>query len=264
MDRRTLTIDQRTDENSFWGQVGRIGLAQVGVALATLMGWGLQSFTPPTSVALLYVLPVIGAAITAGRGPAMTAAVSGALAFDFFFVDPRYSLRIASPGDIASTVLLLAIASAVAALASQSRERALRAGRMAAQADALRALAHAIINGAPRPQIIERAAMSLSQAFGAPAFIIAHGSVLSSSGRPVRLRPDDFEVAQAALDAGAATQAGHYKAGRSRLDFWPVRLPDGQGWVIGLDLSRQRDERAADADSVVEAVAAYLAVAFPL
>jgi K+-sensing histidine kinase KdpD len=254
------SLGQRADEDRRWLTVGRYVFTLAGVGLASVVGLGLQGFIPTSSLNLLYVLPVIAAAITSGWGPSLTASVAGALAFDFFFIEPRYSLRIDSPRDIWSIILLLAIAATVSALASESRRRALRASRMAAQAEALRALAHAVVIGAPRAQIIERAAMTLSQAFGAPAFILARGvsmAVLASSGRPVALKPSDYAAAEAALDAGTATHAGQYPAEGSRLDLWPVRLPDGETGLVGVDFTRCREGRPDDADGVVEAVAAY-------
>ena len=265
IDRQNASLGQRSDEERRWLNVGRYVFALAGVGLATMVGFGVQGFIPLYILGLLYVLPVIATAVTFGWGPSLTASIAGALAYDFFFTEPRYSLRVDSVGDLWSILLLLAIASTVTALAAQSRGRALRANRMAAQAEALRALAHAVIISAPQPQIVERAAMTLSQAFGAPAFILAKGeamAVLASSGRPVPLSKADYDAAETALAAGTTTHAGAYPADGSRLDFWPVRLQDGEQCVVGIDFTRLRDGRPAGADGVVEAVAAYLSVAF--
>ena len=153
---------------------------------------------------------------------------------------------------------------AISALAAQSRSRALRATQMAAQAEALQALAHTVIVGAPRAQVIERAATTLSQAFGAPAFILVKGqrlSVLATSGRPVALRAEDYDAANTALDAHAPTHAGIFPADGARLDFWPVNLPNGERMAIGVDFQRTKDGRPSNADGLVESVAACLAAA---
>ena len=242
-------------------RVGHYAAALAGVGLATLVGVGVQGFITTAAVALVYVIPVIAAAICVGRGPSLLASVASALAFDFFFTPPLYSLRVDRPDEFWSIILLLSVAASVSALAAQSRSRALRAARMAAQAEALRALAHTVIVRAPRAQVIERAAATLSQSFGAPAVILAKAEklgVLASSGRPVALRPEDIEAAEFALTQEPSR--GRPKPARAgRLDFWPVHLPNGDRLVIGLDFTRTRDGRPANADGVVDSVSACLA-----
>jgi K+-sensing histidine kinase KdpD len=241
-------------------KAGQYAATLLGVALATAVGLGLEGFIPAPSLALIYVLPVIVAAINFGWWPSLTASVGSALAYDFFFTQPIYSLRVATIDEFWSIALLLVIAAAVSALAAQSRSRAVRATRMAAQAEALQALAHTVIVGAPRAQVIERAASTLSQAFGAPAFILAKGeklTVLASAGRPVALKAADFEAAETALEVHGSTHAGVFPTDRAGIDFWPVRLSTGEQYVVGVDFTR--DGRPAGADGVVESVAACLA-----
>ncbi len=249
-------------EGKIFVRVGHYVATLAGVGLATAIGLGVQGYIPAASVALLYVIPVIVAAIYFGWLPSLAASIASALAFDFFFTQPLYSLRVSSLDEFWSIVLLLVIAASVSALAAQSRSRALRAARMAAQAEALQSLAHTVIVGAPRAQVIERAASTLSQSFGAPAVILAKAdklAVLASSGRPVALRPEDFKAAEAALAAHGTMRVGLRPADPARLDFWPVHLPNGERFVIGLDFTRMRDGRPPNADGVVDSVSACLA-----
>jgi K+-sensing histidine kinase KdpD len=261
---RTVSAEEDAAEQPLLVRLGHYLATLVGVALVTAIGVGLQGFIPHASLGMIYVLPVIIAAINFGWWPSLAASIASALAFDFFFTDPLYSLRVATVDEFWSITLLLVIAAAVSALAAQSRSRAMRATRMAAQAEALQALAHTVIVGAPRAQVIERAATTLSQAFGAPAFILAKGerlAVLASSGRPVALKPEDYEAADTALEAHASTHAGVFPADRARLDFWPVHLPNGEQMAIGVDFQRIRDGRPSNADGLIESVAACLAAA---
>lgn len=262
-----LSIPSRAEygaEGRIFPRAGHYVAALACVALATAIGLGAQAFVPISSVALFYVLAVIIAAISFGWWPSLVASVASALTFDFFFTQPIYSLRVATAGEFWAIILLFLIASTVSALAAQSRSRALRAARMAAQAEALQALAHTVILGAPRAQIIERAASTLSQAFGAPAFVLGKAdqlTVLASSGRPVAMRPEDLDAARTALDVQGPTRGGQYPTDRARLDFWPAQLPNGEQFVIGIDFTRIRDGRPDNADGVVESVAACLAAA---
>ncbi len=128
-------------------------IALAAVALAAATGLGLQGVVPAPGLTLIFVLPEIAVAMAFGWGPSLLAAVAGALAFDFFFTEPRYSLRIASPSDIWSTALLLMIGAAVCGLASEARRRTLEAQRTAAHVEALQGLAHAVIMTARRSPV---------------------------------------------------------------------------------------------------------------
>lgn len=46
------------------------------------------------SSALLFLLPVLLAAVRGGVGPGLTAALAGAAAYNFFLLDPRYTFRV--------------------------------------------------------------------------------------------------------------------------------------------------------------------------
>jgi len=235
-----------------------IGVGAVGLAVA--VGLGLERVIPAANLTLLFVLPVLAAAMAFGWRVSMAAAVAGAIAFDFFFTEPKYSLAIASAADLWSTGLLLAIGAAVSTLAAYSRRLATQARRAAIRARALQALAHAVVTGAPRPEILERAALTLNEVFGAPAVILARGpdtmEVRASAGGAT-LSPSDRTAAATALDLGAPTHGGAYPIDRARFDFWPLILSGGE-FALGVDFGRAEEGRPADAQEQVEAVMGYL------
>lgn len=240
-------------------------VALLAVGLAVGVGLGMRAAAPAASPALLFVLPVMSVAILYGWGPSLFAAVVGALAFDFFFTEPRYSLAIASPADLWSTGLLLLIGAIVSTLAAQVRRSALDARRAASQATALQDLAHAVISAEPRQRILDLAALALSRLFGAPAAILAPDgggmTVLATAGDP-KLSAIERSEAAVALDVRTPTHAGDYPTDRSRFDYWPVALPNGQAFVMGVDVSQAEFDRPAHAQRHVDAVGGYLAAAF--
>jgi K+-sensing histidine kinase KdpD len=239
------------------------GVAVLAVAMAVVVGFAMKTVVPAANLTLLFVLPVTTVAILFGWGPSLFAAVAGALAFDFFFTEPLYSLTIASPADIWSTALLLLIGAIVSTLAAQARRRALEARRAASQAVALQDLAHAVMVAAPRQQILDRAAKALSILFGAPAVILVRRQgdmeALATAGEP-KLSAIERREAAVALDVHTPTHAGAYPTDRSRFDFWPIALPNGEAFVVGVDFSRA--DRPEHGQGHVDAVGGYLAAAF--
>lgn len=123
------------------------GLSVSGVAVtvgivALLRSW----FDLPTAV-LLYLLPIIAAAIRWGRGPAAFAALAAALAHDYFFVPPVGTLSVTKPDEAVGLALLLFTALATAQLADRARHAAQheRAAQVAIQAGEMKtALLHAV------------------------------------------------------------------------------------------------------------------------
>jgi K+-sensing histidine kinase KdpD len=240
-------------------------IALLAVGAAVVVGVAMQTVVPAANLTLLFVLPVTTVAILFGWGPSLFAAVAGALAFDYFFTEPKYSLTIASPADMWSTGLLLLIGAIVSTLAAEVRRRALDARRAAAQAEALQDLAHAVITAAPRQQLLDIAARALSVLFGAPVVILTQATgdmeVLAKAGEP-KLSPIERREAAVALDVHTPTHAGAYPTDRSRFDFWPVALPNGEALVIGVDFGRADYDRPEHGQRHIDAVTGYLAAAF--
>ena len=68
-------------------------------AFATVIAVGLDSKVTVPNLSLVYVIPVVVAAVAFGLGPSLCSAVLGALAYNFFFTEPRYSLMVDDPGE---------------------------------------------------------------------------------------------------------------------------------------------------------------------
>jgi two-component system sensor histidine kinase KdpD len=82
------------------------------------------------------VLAVMFVAIRRGMGAALATAVLGALAMNFFFVEPRYQLTISESQNVVSLAVFLIAAVVVGRLAADARERAAEAERRAKLANA--------------------------------------------------------------------------------------------------------------------------------
>lgn len=80
-----------------------------------------------TNGSMLYLAAVLLVALNLGRGPSVVAAVSAALSFDFFFVEPRLNLRVADADEwlVLGTFLLVGIV--VSQLVAEQRRRAAEA-----------------------------------------------------------------------------------------------------------------------------------------
>eukprot|EP01030_Chromulinospumella_sphaerica_P016753 gene16753-16569_t len=110
-------------------------------AVAALLTIALEQVLPVPNLSLVFVLPVVVAAVTLGWGPSLTAVASSVLAYNFFLIEPRYTFRVADPSNVLALLLLLVVAAIVSAVAAQARRRALDGQRAADQAAARSAVA---------------------------------------------------------------------------------------------------------------------------
>lgn len=239
-------------------------LALALVAVATVVAFVVDHIVSAPNLSLVFVLPVTVVAASFGWGPALASAFLSVAAFDFFFVKPRMSFAVANPTDLWALALLLLVAAIVSTVAAQSRGRALAARRAAEQAEALRALAHAVIKAEPSAVLIKTAANALGGIFNAPAVVLSERAgklwpAASSGG--ARLSDADQEAAQWALENNKPTRAETYPFDRAEFDFWPVQAPANHRLVLGVKLADRDRGRPAAPDRQVELVAGYLAAA---
>jgi K+-sensing histidine kinase KdpD len=171
------------------------------------------------------------------------------------------SFEVASPTDLWALALLLLVAAIASTVGAQSRRRAVEARRAAEQAEALRALAHAIIKAEPANDVVHIAAKSLGRIFDAPAVILAEKAgklwpAAASGGS--KLSAADQEAAQWALAKSQPTRADTYPFDQAEFDFWPVA---GRRLVLGVKFPGRADGRPDAPDRLVDLVAGYLAAA---
>lgn len=242
---------------------------QYGVTLAMVAGVVVlaevfEALVSSANVTLFFVLPVVVSATSFGWGPALTASLTGALAFDFFFTEPKFSFAIASPGDISDAVLLLAIAAIVSTVAADSRRKALEARRAAERANALRSLAHAVTKLRSEAEIARAAAVALNQIFRAPAAIFGVDGgrleLIASTG-PSQPSEADENAARVAVASHVPTRATAYPTDDASFDFWPISAGTGCSFVLGIDFIHSREARPVAPDPFVEMVGGYLAAA---
>lgn len=234
------------------------------VAAATVVAFVVDHIVQASNLSLVFVIPVIVAALRFGWAPAVASALLSVAIFDFLFVPPRMSFEVASPTDLWALALLLLVAAIASTVGAQARRRALEAWRAAERAEALHALAHAVIKAEPADRLMHTASKALGHIFDAPAVVLGEQAgrlrPTATCGRAILSLPD-LEAAQWALANDKPTRAETYPFDQATFDFWPVQTPANRRLVLGVQLAGASEGRPTDADLQVELVAAYLAAA---
>lgn len=237
-------------------------LASVAMtAAATIVAIGVDTKVSIPNLSLVFVIPVIVAGLSLGLGPSLCAAVLGALAFNFFLTEPRYSLAVDDVANIWAIALLFVVGVIVSGVAFTSHRRAAEAALLRKQTTVLQGYCRDAMAAGNADAIASITSQALAALFRVPAvvLVLAEGRVVFTR-RTGDAEPEEaeLEAARSSLTAGTVQRAGIYPHPTSRFDFWPVRTSDGQTAVIGLAFDP--DERPAEPDMQVNIVASFLAL----
>ena len=224
-------------ERSAAAQLRGYAEALLMVAASTLLGLALAPAWGNSAVDLLYLPAVLGAAVLAGLGPALFAALLAALAYNFFFTAPHFTFRIDNPNDVVTVVILFAVAVVTSQLAASVRRQARIAEAHAARNATIAGLARRLLSCTSEGEIGEVSAGQLAELFGCNAVLLSgepQPRVLASAPSPIRLAASDIAVAALALDSGE--RAGRFvdRAVPTEWQFHPVKSEDAAIAVVAL------------------------------
>ena len=93
------------------------------VAAVTVLNILLEGFVHPRSLVFIYLIATIASALLFGTIPSIFASVVSLLAFDFFFVEPRFSLTMNHTYDIVNTVIFFFTSIVVGQLVKTTKQQ---------------------------------------------------------------------------------------------------------------------------------------------
>jgi two-component system sensor histidine kinase KdpD len=142
------------------------GLAVVGLPLLTLLLANLRGRLTLTSDILLFLVAVVGVALTGGLWPALFAAVAGSLLLNYYFTPPFYEFTINEWENALALAAYVVVAVAVSVVVDIAARRTREAARASADAEILSNLAGSVLRGESTPvDLLER----LRETFGLDA-----------------------------------------------------------------------------------------------
>jgi K+-sensing histidine kinase KdpD len=230
-------------------------------ALATVVAVGVDSTVTIPNLSLVFVVPVVIAGVGLGLGPSLCAAILGALAFNFFLTEPRYSLNVDDPANIWAIGLLFVIGLIVSGVAFTSHRRASEAALLRRQATVLQGYCRDLVAADNTKAIMSITSQALAALFQVPTVVmlVTEGTVVSLE-RVGDVEPNaaELEAARSSLATGTVVRGGVYPDLTSRFDFWPVETAEGRNAVIGLAFDP--DERPSAPDALVDLIKSVLAL----
>jgi two-component system sensor histidine kinase KdpD len=218
------------------------------VAASTLVGLAIAPRWGNSAVDLLYLPTVLVIAVRAGFGPAIVAAISSAVAYNYFFTAPFRTLRIHSPDDIVTVVVLFLVALVTSRLAARMREQARLAQAHAERNATIAGLARRLLSGTGEREIAEVAANELGRLFECNAVLLADSPkprILGAHPASIQLTPGDIVAAATVIASGQAIGRGVSGVTTVEWQFHPVRSETAVLAAVGL----ARDDGLPPVDS---------------
>lgn len=145
---------------------GKYLLGLVLTAFATGLGFLLELSIPPTNLVIIYLLAVMAAAVYLGRGPSILVSILGVLAFDFFFISPRFTLSVLATEHLITLGGLLLVGVVISALAASAREQAEAARRRETETSMLYSLSRDLAAADSHETILKAMQIHLETGFG--------------------------------------------------------------------------------------------------
>ena len=243
------------------GYIASAVMVAMGAALATALD---RAFGLPNA-SLIFVVPIILAAIQFGAATAVFAAIASMLAYNFFLTEPYFTFQIADPRNVFAVTFFLAVALITSGVAAQARARLLLARRQERQASDLQDFAARLVSADSVADVGQSAAETVAAQLKCAAVVLApSGDALTDIGEapePILLAPNEEAAARWTFDQGTATGRGADTLPGGRWLFVPVPGEAGRAGVIGVNLRRDEDRLDPEARRLLDLIAAQTGVA---
>jgi two-component system sensor histidine kinase KdpD len=192
---------------------------------------------------MLYMLTVLLAAVRWGRGPGIVAAALNVVAFDFFFVPPRFAFMPADIQHYLTYVVMLAVGIVIGQLAGGIRFQAQVAAHREKRARTLYELARDLAQLQTTSEVIRHTEEYMSRLLGARVAVLvpdASGALVSPTSHGMT-NPFDSTTAQWAYEQGRPAGAGTDTLGTNEHLFLPLKSPTRVRGVLAIRPERTRD-----------------------
>ena len=150
------------------------------IAVITVSGKALERTFDLVNIVLLYLLPVLIAAVRWGLWPSLAASLLGILSFDFFFVPPVMSFTVHDVHYLLSFAIFLLVAFVTGTLAARLRAQAHEAEQRERRTAALYLLSHKIAAETDIQQVLTTIVDTVSTSIGADIAILMPGGTNGS------------------------------------------------------------------------------------
>jgi two-component system sensor histidine kinase KdpD len=233
---------------------GTAAIAAVGSA--TLAGMGLERLTPLPNLSMVFLVAVLLSALTFGVGSAVAAATLSFLAYNFFFIEPRYTFTVAEPYELFSLLIFLVIAIVTGGLAGRLREQSAVTRDRAESTQALYDFSRKLSSAASLDDVIWLLATQSAAAVQGRSVVLLKrdGDLAIEGGWPPedQLSTSDWAAARWASDKGEAAGRMTGTLPTAQFHFRPLVSSTGTVGVVGVEPGGEVDLLTSATESLLQ------------
>ncbi|PZV33669.1 sensor histidine kinase [Mesorhizobium kowhaii] len=246
-------------------QIGPYLLSTAYVVGSLAFSAVLDQFLDVRNLAIIFLIAVLASAVTGGLWPALYACLVSALAFNYFFLEPRYTLTIRDPESIVALGVFLVVAVIASNLTARVQRQAVAARSRARATEDIYLFSKKLAGAGTLDDVLWATAFQIASMLKLRVVLLLpeDGTITVKAGYP----PDDT-LAEADIAAArwawehnrAAGRGADTLPGAKRL-YLPLRTGRTAIGVIGLDNDKQGPLLTPEQQRLLDALADQAAVA---
>jgi two-component system, OmpR family, sensor histidine kinase KdpD len=259
----TLRSEAPAAQGPNWPAYGAaLGISCACTAIAAVM----YSYFALTNLVMVYLLGATIAALKLGRGPASAAAVANVLAFDFFFVPPRYSFAVADFQYVVTFGVMLAVALIIATLVASVRAQTRVAGTRERRTALLYAMSRELVSTRSLEDLAHVAVKHVAETFASRTVVLvpdANGRLRYPHVAPIvgSLPGADLSIAQWVYDNSTPAGLGTDTLPATLAQYLPLKGSDHALGVLAVEPTQRRRLLLPEQRHLIETFAAQIALA---
>ncbi|MER9673020.1 MULTISPECIES: sensor histidine kinase KdpD [unclassified Mesorhizobium] len=225
----------------------------------------LDQFLDVRNLAVIFLIGVLTSAVTGGLWPALYACLISAIAFNYFFLEPRYTLTIEDPESIVALAVFLVVAVIASNLTARVQRQAVAARSRARATEDIYLFSKKLAGAGTLDDVLWATAFQIASMLKLRVVLLLpeDGTIAVKAGYP----PDDT-LAEADIAAArwawehnrAAGRGADTLPGAKRL-YLPLRTGRTAVGVVGLDNDKQGPLLTPEQQRLLDALADQAAVA---
>ena len=258
---------QRSEAPEYKGPNWGTYAAALGISLAcTALAAVMYPYLELTNLVMVYLLGATIAALRLGRGPASVVAVVNILAFDFFFVPPRFSFAVANIQYVVTFGVMLAVALIIANLGASVTAQTRAAGKRERRTALLYAMSRELVSTRSLEELARVAVKHVAETFASRAVVLApdaNGRLRHPKGSPAAgsLSGADLSIAQWVYDKAAPAGLGTDTLPAAGAQYLPLRGSHRALGVLAVEPTQRRRLLLPEQRHLIETFAAQIALA---
>ena len=254
-------VEDDLEGNAWLGKWPRYAWAAGACLFTTLVAFPLAQWFDLANIVMLFLLCVVLVAVKLGRGPSMLAAVLSVAAFDFFFVQPRFSFAVSDVQYLLTFIVMLTVGLLIGQLTANLRFSARVSATREQRAQALFELTRDLSGALLTSQVVESAETLVRRAFGGDARVLlpdANDQLSFGADLPASL---DTSVADWVFRNGQRAGVATATLPGSAWHFVPLKAPMRIRGVLALLPAKPRWLLIPEQIQQLETLARQIAIA---